>query len=88
MTMASRTTYTRSNITSLILALPLDAFQSKDWAGTGDVRAGLMPTVYQLRVDDQGAWKRRVRAVAERGADDPARQGDHARFGRRIQRRR
>lgn len=44
-TMASRTTYKRNSTGfTLILALPLDAFQSKDWAGTGDVRAGLVPS--------------------------------------------
>ena len=45
-TMASRKEYTRAtgDLQTLILALPLDAFKSKDWAGTGDVRAGLVPS--------------------------------------------
>src|SRR6185295_17777848 len=47
LTMASLPTYTRASgdLQTLVLALPLDAFQSKDWAGIGDVRAGLVPTV-------------------------------------------
>lgn len=44
LTMASLPTYTRATLGTLIFALPLDAFQSKDWAGIGDVRAGLHPT--------------------------------------------
>jgi hypothetical protein len=44
LSMASLPTYTRANVTTLIWALPLDAFASKDWTGTGDVRAGVVPT--------------------------------------------
>jgi Tfp pilus tip-associated adhesin PilY1 len=80
-TMASRTTYTRTtdavpatvDLGSFTLALPLDAFQSKDWAGTGDVRAGLVPTVtgcvHATRCGDHrtGPWMN--------GADDSDRQG-------------
>lgn len=33
-----------SNMGSFVWALPVDAFQSKDWWGDGGVRAGLMPT--------------------------------------------
>jgi hypothetical protein len=36
-------TYSRDTLKSLILALPLTAFESKDW-GTGDIRSGLIPT--------------------------------------------
>jgi type IV pilus assembly protein PilY1 len=43
--LAGLPTYTRANITTLVFNLPLDAFKSKDWWGTGDgvVRAGLIP---------------------------------------------
>lgn len=34
------------NIGSLVINMPVDALSSKDWWGNGDVRAGLMPTVY------------------------------------------
>jgi len=44
LTMASLPTYTRANVASLTVALPLDAFKSKDWTGGGDIRSGLVPT--------------------------------------------
>ena len=34
------------NIGSLVINMPVDALTSKDWWGNGDVRSGLMPTVY------------------------------------------
>jgi len=38
-------TYTEDDISTLVFALPLDAFKSKDWWGDGvQVRAGLIPT--------------------------------------------
>jgi len=57
LTMASLPTYTRASgdLQTLVLALPLDAFQSKDWAGIGDVRAGLVPTVTGCVHNNQGA---------------------------------
>ncbi|MCX7107340.1 MAG: PilC/PilY family type IV pilus protein [Methylococcales bacterium] len=43
--------YTRANVGTLILNLPLEAFKSKDWWGDeGSARAGLMPTVYSCVV--------------------------------------
>jgi len=42
--------YTYGTVTHLVFGLPMDAFQSKDWWGTGpgvgnaDIRAGLIPT--------------------------------------------
>lgn len=45
--LAGLPTYTRANVGTLILNLPLDAFKSKDWWGDGgSARAGLLPTVY------------------------------------------
>jgi len=44
LTMGDLPIYTRANVTSLTLALPLDAFAVKDWSGTGDLRAGLVPS--------------------------------------------
>ena len=42
---ATLPTYTRATIGKLTFNLPLDAFASKEWwSGTGDIRAGLMPT--------------------------------------------
>ncbi|MCP4047166.1 MAG: hypothetical protein GY732_14405, partial [Gammaproteobacteria bacterium] len=42
---SSLPTYTRANIGTFIYNLPLDAFASKDWWGTGGaIRAGLIPT--------------------------------------------
>ncbi|MCX7098672.1 MAG: PilC/PilY family type IV pilus protein [Methylococcales bacterium] len=39
--------YTRANVSTLIVNLPLDAFIAKDWWGDGaTIRAGLIPTVY------------------------------------------
>lgn len=43
LTAESLTAYSLSNIGSLTLSLPLDAFRARDW-GTGIVRAGLHPT--------------------------------------------
>ncbi|MDP2751940.1 MAG: PilC/PilY family type IV pilus protein [Rhodocyclaceae bacterium] len=42
--LASLPTYTRANIGSLAINLPIDALTSKDWYGNGDVRSGLHPT--------------------------------------------
>jgi Tfp pilus tip-associated adhesin PilY1 len=42
--MASLPVFTRNNVTTLKYNMPKDAFKVKDWAGTGDVRVGLMPT--------------------------------------------
>ncbi len=39
--LATLTTYSRSNIGSLVFNMPLDGLTAKDWWGTGDVRAGL-----------------------------------------------
>jgi len=44
LSMASLPTYTRANITSLVMALPLDAFSVQDWAGDGNPRPGLIPS--------------------------------------------
>lgn len=44
LTMASLPTFTRLDVTSLKYNMPKDAFVAKDWAGTGDVRVGLVPT--------------------------------------------
>lgn len=40
----SAPTFTYDTIGHLVMGLPLDAFASKDWWGSGDVRAGLIPT--------------------------------------------
>lgn len=37
-------THNRSNVGNFVFNLPLDAFKSKDWAGDGNPRAGLIPT--------------------------------------------
>lgn len=44
--LAGLPSYSRNTVTTLVFNLPLDAFRSKDWWGTGDgvVRAGLIPT--------------------------------------------
>ena len=44
LTVASLPTYTRATVNTLKYNMPKDAFTSKDWSGTGDVRAGLVPT--------------------------------------------
>jgi hypothetical protein len=44
LTVASLPTYTPASVTSLKYNMPKDALFAKDWSGTGDVRAGLMPT--------------------------------------------
>ena len=60
MTMASLTAYSTSTIKNLEFALPLDAFKSKDWTGTGDIRAGLVPTatgcVHANKGGTTGPW--------------------------------
>ena len=44
LTMANLPTFTRSDVKTLKFNMPKDAFEAKDWSGTGDVRAGLHPT--------------------------------------------
>jgi hypothetical protein len=44
LTMASLPVFTRDTINTLKYNMPKDAFKVKDWAGTGDLRVGLMPT--------------------------------------------
>jgi hypothetical protein len=44
LTMASLPEFTRGNVQTLKYNMPKDAFEVKDWAGTGDLRVGLMPT--------------------------------------------
>ncbi len=58
--LAGLPTYNRSNITTLIFNLPLDAFKSRDWWGDGGaVRAGLIPTqtgcVNKVSLDGESA---------------------------------
>jgi len=36
--------FTRNDVSTLKYNMPKDAFKVKDWAGTGDLRVGLMPT--------------------------------------------
>ena len=52
--MASLPTYTRANVTSLILALPLDAFVSKDWAGHRRRACGARAHADRLRARQRG----------------------------------
>jgi len=49
---SSLPTYTRANILSLQIELPLTAFASKNWVGDGDVRTGLLPTAYDCVTGD------------------------------------
>jgi len=42
--LANAPTYTRNTVGTLEWNMPLDAFQAKDWWGSGDTRAGLHPT--------------------------------------------
>jgi len=44
LSVADLPTYTRANVTTLKYTMPRNAFESKDWSGTGDVRAGVNPT--------------------------------------------
>ena len=41
---ANLPSYTRADVTKLYFTMPVDAFASKDWAGDGIIRAGLVPT--------------------------------------------
>ena len=43
-TVASLSTYTRADVSKFYFTMPIDAFSSKDWAGDGIIRAGLVPT--------------------------------------------
>ncbi len=44
LTVAALPTYTRADVDKFYFTMPLDAFASKDWAGDGIIRAGLVPT--------------------------------------------
>jgi type IV pilus assembly protein PilY1 len=46
--------YNRSNVGSLVLNMPVDAFTVKDWWGNGDLRVGLHPDSPQCVYDDSG----------------------------------
>lgn len=48
-------TYNLTNVGSLAVNLPVDALSSKDWWGNGDVRAGLIPTVYSCVYQSAGS---------------------------------
>lgn len=55
LTMASLPTYTRANVTSMVWTMPVDALSTKDWAGDGIPRAGLVPAVTGcVRANDAG----------------------------------
>ncbi len=41
---ATLPSYDLTDITQLVIKLPVDGFSEKDWLGIGDVRAGLIPT--------------------------------------------
>ncbi len=46
LSLSSVPTYTRNTVGSLAFNMPVDALSSKDWWGNGDIRSGLIPTVY------------------------------------------
>lgn len=45
LSVSSLPVYSQHTLRSLVMNLPYDAFNSKDWWGTGDIRAGVIPTV-------------------------------------------
>ena len=49
--------FNRATVGKLILSLPLNAFSNREWIpGSGDVRAGLIPTQTGCVHANQGAW--------------------------------
>jgi hypothetical protein len=57
LSMANLPEFTRANVETLKYNMPRDAFKVKDWAGTGDVRVGLMPTQTGCVKEDKGPPK-------------------------------
>jgi Neisseria PilC beta-propeller domain len=50
-------TFTRATVGKLVISLPLNAFTNQEWIpGSGDIRAGLIPTVTGCVRSNTGAW--------------------------------
>jgi hypothetical protein len=57
LSVASLPEFTRANVQTLKYNMPKDAFKVKDWAGTGDLVVGLMPTQTGCVKEDAGPPK-------------------------------